>query len=154
MAWHPPPPPRNGKLELRSEKHFTFQVTVTLEVDKVPSPTEIEIGLNMNATEKNHFKWHQQVRFTIYPPPSFLPSFQYLILFYAWKGNLWISISNRYLKIWISGFQITVILELDDVPPLSKNEMCIFGLCSTYDWPSDLSDESWPKCKNMAAKSS
>ena len=30
----------------------------------------------------------------------------------------------------------------------SKNEMLIFGLCSTSDdWPSDLSDESQPKCK-------
>ena len=32
-------------------------------------PPEIEIGLNMNATEKKDFKWGQQVHFTIYPPP-------------------------------------------------------------------------------------
>ena len=30
----------------------------------------------------------------------------------------------------------------------SKKEMLIFGLCSTFDdWPSNLSNESWPKCK-------
>ena len=50
-----PPPPRNGKLELGSEQHFTSQVTVTLEVGKVPPHPRIEIGLNMNATEQNHF---------------------------------------------------------------------------------------------------
>ena len=33
--------------------------------------------------------------------------------------------------------------------------MLIFGLCSTSnDWPRNLSDESNPKCKKMAAKSS
>ena len=38
---------------------------------------------------------------------------------------------------------------------LSKNEMIIFRLCSTSDdKPSDLSDESHPKCKKMATKSS
>ena len=42
---------------------------------------------------------------------------------------------------------MTVILELDNVPPppppVIKNEMLIFGLCSTTDdWLSDLSDES------------
>ena len=38
---------------------------------------------------------------------------------------------------------------------LSKNEMLVFGLCSTSDdWPSILSDESHLKCEKMAAKSS
>ena len=33
--------------------------------------------------------------------------------------------------------------------------MFFFGLCSTSDdWPSDLSNESCPKCQKMAAKSS
>ena len=66
------------------------------------------------------------------PPP--LPSFQYLILFYAWAGNLWISISNGYLKIWISGFQITVILELDDIssPPPPHNHQKM--KCSSLDY--------------------
>ena len=33
--------------------------------------------------------------------------------------------------------------------------MLIFGLCSTSDdWPSDLSDESQPKCKERPPKSS
>ena len=31
-------------------------------------PPEIEIGLNMNAIEKSHFKRGHQVHFTIYPP--------------------------------------------------------------------------------------
>ena len=31
-------------------------------------PPKIEIGLNMNAIEKNHFKRGHQVHFTIYPP--------------------------------------------------------------------------------------
>ena len=36
---------------------------------------------------------------------------------------------------------------------LSKNEMLIFGLCSTSDdWPSDLSNESHPKCKKKKKK--
>ena len=34
-----------------------------------PPPQENEIVLNMNAIEKNHFKWGHQVHFTIYPPP-------------------------------------------------------------------------------------
>ena len=116
-------------------------------------------------------------------------------LFYAWKINLWISISKGYLKIWISSFQITVIRysDLSDKsgpickkgplshwkmkclflgyvqllmmsraiwatkvdkkctkrpPKSSKNEMLIFGLCSTSDdQPSDPSKESWLKCK-------
>ena len=37
----------------------------------------------------------------------------------------------------------------------SKNVMFVFGLHSTSDdWPSDLSDESHPKCEKMATKSS
>ena len=38
-----------------------------LLADVAPSPG-IEIGLNMNAIEKNHFKRGHQVHFTIYPP--------------------------------------------------------------------------------------
>ena len=33
-----------------------------------PTSPEIEIGLNMNAIEKNHFKRGHQVHFTIHPP--------------------------------------------------------------------------------------
>ena len=41
------------------------------------------------------------------------------------------------------------------LPKWSKNEMLIFGLCSTFDeWPSNLSDEIHPKCEKMATKSS
>ena len=42
------PHPRKGMLELGSEQHFTFQVTLTLEVGKVPPPTGY-----MNAIEQN-----------------------------------------------------------------------------------------------------
>ena len=108
-------------------------------------PQEIEIGLNNYCHRKKSFHVRSASTFYNLPRPPALPSFQYLTLFYAWTGNLWISISNGYLQIWISGFQITVILELDDIPPplqSSKNEMLIFGLCSTSDnQPSDLSDE-------------
>ena len=32
----------------------------------------------------------------------------------------------------------------------SKNKMLVFGLCSTSnDWPSDLKDDLWLKCKKM-----
>ena len=47
-------PCQEWKVGIRSEQHFTSQVTVTLEVGKVPPP-RIEIGLNMNVTEQNHF---------------------------------------------------------------------------------------------------
>ena len=42
-------------------------------------------------------------------------------------------------------------MKLDKSPPKSlKNEMFIFGLCSTSDdWPSNLSDERQLKCKKM-----
>ena len=40
-------------------------------------------------------------------------------------------------------------------PKSSKNEMLIFGLCSTSDdWPSNLSIESQPKCEKRPPKSS
>ena len=40
-------------------------------------------------------------------------------------------------------------------PKLSKNEMLSFGLCSTSDdQPSNLSDESQPKCDKRPPKSS
>ena len=36
-------------------------------------PPKIEIGLNMSAIEKNHFKGGHQVHFAIYPPPFPVP---------------------------------------------------------------------------------
>ena len=56
-----PPTPRNGKVEISG------QCDILLLAD-VPPP-EIEIGLNMNAIEQNHFKRGHQVHFTIYPRP-------------------------------------------------------------------------------------
>ena len=60
-----PPPPRNGKVEISGQCDI-------LVLADVPPP-EIEIGLNMNAIEQNHFKRGQQVHFTIYPPPLPVP---------------------------------------------------------------------------------
>ena len=130
----------------------------------------------MNAIEKKSFQLRSASVFYNLPPPPPLSS----TLFYAWRGSLWIS--NGYLKIWISGFQITVIgvrwctppqkwnahfwimfnlwwlakwsewwksTEMQKkVPKSLKDEMLIFGLRSTSDdWMSDLSYESWLKCK-------
>ena len=100
---------------------FMFSPIYLRLEDNVTPPPEIEIGLN-NAIEKKSFQVRSASAFYNLPPS--LPSFQYLILFYAWTGNLWISISNGYLKIWISGFQITVILELDNVPPPPPHPHC------------------------------
>ena len=57
---------------LKSQVNVTFwfsgQSDILVLADVPPTP-EIEIGLNMNAIEKNHFKRGHQVHFTIYPPP-------------------------------------------------------------------------------------
>ena len=37
-------------------------------------------------------------------------------------------------------------------PKSSKNEMLIFGLRSNSDWPSNLSNESQPKCEKRPPK--
>ena len=71
-----PLPLRNRKLELGSEQHFTFQVTVTLEAGKVPPPPRIEIGLNMNAKENKSFHLRSASAFSNLPPfpaPDFMP---------------------------------------------------------------------------------
>ena len=114
-----PHPPKMKKLDFGSRWHFGSGWC---------TPPPNWNCTNMNAMEKKHFKWGQQVHYKIYP----LPLFQYLILFYAWTENLWISISNGYLKIWISGFQITVILDLDDVPHSPPQKY------SQVDWASIL----------------
>ena len=49
--------------KLKSQVYVTFWLWLMYP----PSP-EIEIGLNMNAIEQNHFKRNHQVHFTIYPP--------------------------------------------------------------------------------------
>ena len=59
---YPPPPHRNGKVEISG------QSDILVLADVPPPPPEIEIGLNMNAIEQNHFKRGHQVHFTIYPP--------------------------------------------------------------------------------------
>ena len=65
--WLMYPPPRNGKVEISGQCDI-------LVLANVPPPLpEIEIGLNMNAIEQNHFKRGQQVQFTIYPPPLPVP---------------------------------------------------------------------------------
>ena len=54
---YPPTPARNEKLG--------FLVKVTFWFRLMYPPSEIEIQLNMNAIEKNHFKRGHQVYFTI-----------------------------------------------------------------------------------------
>ena len=61
-----PPPP--GMEKLKSQVNVTFWSWLMY-----PPPSEIGIGLNMNAIEQNHFKRGQQVHFTIYPPPLPVP---------------------------------------------------------------------------------
>ena len=85
----------------------------------------------MNAIEKNHFKRGHQVNFTIYPHP---PPFQYHYLILCLNRKL---VNFNFKWIWIYGLE-------PHLPPLSsqKNEMLIFGLCSTSDdwlgWSMDL----------------
>ena len=62
-----------------------------LVLTDVPPPPEIEIGLNMNAIEPNHFKRDHQVHFTIYPLP-----FQYHYLILCLNRKLVNFISNGY----------------------------------------------------------
>ena len=51
--------------------------------------------------------------------------------------------------------QLSTCVWKNMVAKLSKNEMSMFGLHSTSDdQPSNLSDESHPKCEKMATKSS
>ena len=62
--------------KLKSQVNVTFwfsgQSDILVLADVTPPP-EIEIGLNMNAIEKYHFKRGHQVHFTIYPPPFPVP---------------------------------------------------------------------------------
>ena len=56
-----------------------------------------------------------------------------------------------YVQLLMIGWVIWVMKvnqNAKKAPLVIKNQMLIFGLCSTSDdWPSDLSKESWPKCK-------
>ena len=92
--------------------------------------------------------------YNLSPHPCFL-SVPYLILYLNRKlvnfNFKWIF---ENLNFWFSDHRE---FELDDIPaPLSsKYEMFIFGLHSTSDdWPSDMSNESLPKCKKGPPKSS
>ena len=117
-----PPPPKEWKSwNLRSMWHFGSGWC---------TPPEIEIGLNMNAIEKNHFKRGHKVHFTIYPPP-----FQYHYLILCLNRKL---VNFNFKWIWIYGLK-------PHWPPLTsppKNEMLVFRLCSTsHDrpgWSMDL----------------
>ena len=72
------PPPGMKKLDLRSTWHFGSGWCT-------PPPL---IEISMNAIESN---WGQQVLFTNLPSPP-----NGIILFYAWTGSWWISISIIY----------------------------------------------------------
>ena len=100
--------------KLKSQVNVTFWLWLMY-----PPPSEIEIGLNMNAIEQNHFKRGQQVHFTVYPP------FQYHYLILCLNRKL---VNFNFKWIWIDG--------LKPHPPLlssQKNEMLVFGLRSTSD---------------------
>ena len=66
----PAPPPPESQVNVTF--YFSDQSDILVLADVTPPP-EIEIGLNMNAIEKNHFNRHHQVHFTIYPPPFPVP---------------------------------------------------------------------------------
>ena len=60
-----------------------------------------------------------------------------------------------YIQLLMIGLVMKVDQNAKKAPRSSKNQILIFGLCSTCDnWPSDLSDESQPKCKKRPPKSS
>ena len=138
------PPPQNGKLELGSEQHFTFQVTVTLAVGKVPP--RIEIGLNMNALERNHFNWGQQVHFTIYPHPLpssyFMPekeTCEFQFQMDIWKYEFFVFRSQWY---WSKTMYITLAPHQDwqkwslghrDIL-VSHHSDIAAGQCTPQDW--------------------
>ena len=104
-------------------------------------PTEIEIGLNMNAIEQNHFKRGHQVHFTIYLPPPFP-----------------VPLSDSMSEQETGEFQFQMDMDIWTQTPSAtphqpkKNEMLIFGLCSTSDdWPG-WSMDSNPICQLSPAK--
>ena len=103
-------PPRNGKVEISG------QCNILVLVDVPPPPPEIEIGLNMNAIEQR-----EVIKYILQSTPPFQN--HYLIPYLNRK------LVNFNLKwIWIYGLE-------PHLPPLSsqKNEMLVFGLCSTSD---------------------
>ena len=126
---YPFPPP--GMEKLKSQVNVTFWFWLMY-------PPPIEIGLNMNAIEQNHFKRGQQVHFTIYPPPPF--KYHYLILCLNRK-------LVNFKWIWIDGLEPHLPLL-----PSQKNEMLIFGLHSTSDDQLGWSMDSNPICHPSPAK--
>ena len=95
------PPPRNAKVGFQVKVTFVVLDDVPPRNEKVGSQVNVTYWfwmmylpplteINMNAIENN---WGQQVLFTNLPPPSPTHS---IILFYAWTGNWWISISIGY----------------------------------------------------------
>ena len=130
--WLMYPPPKNGKVEISGQCDI-------LVLANVHPPPEIEIGLNMNAIEQNHFKRGQQVHFTIYPPP-----FQYHYLILCLNRKL---VNFNFKWIWIDGLE-------PHLPPLSsqRNEMLIFGLRSNSDDRLGWSMDSNPICHPSPAK--
>ena len=119
---YPPPP---GMEKLKSQVNVTFwfsgQSDILVLADVPPPPPEIEIGLNMNAIEQNHFKRGHQVCFTIYPPPFPVPL----------SGSMPEQETGEFqfqmdMGIWTRNPSAT--------PHQPKeNEMLIFGLRSTSD---------------------
>ena len=130
-----PPPPGMEKLKFQVNVTFWFsgQSDILVLADVSPPP-EIEIGLNMNAIEKNHCKRGHQV-----------PTFQYHYLILCLNRKL---VNFNFKWIWIYGLEPLP-------PPLSseKNEMVIFGLRSTSDdWPGWSMDSNPIRHLSLAKK--
>ena len=87
------PPPGMKKLNLRSMWHFgSGWCTPPPRNEKVGSQVNVIYWFWMMYAPMNAIEnyWGQQVFFTNLPPPHSI------ILFYAWTGNWWISISIEY----------------------------------------------------------
>ena len=131
--WLMYPPPRNGKVEI------TGQCDILVLVDA--PPPEIEIELNMNVIEQNHFKRGHQVHFTIYPPP--LSSTR---------------LSDSMPEQETGEFQFQMDMDIWTRTPFAtphqpkKNEMLIFGLRSTSDDRLGWLMDSNPICHPSPAK--
>ena len=97
--------------KLKSQVNVTFRFRLMY-----PPPPEIEIGLNMNAIEQRG----HQVHFTIYPH---LPE------------PLSDSIPEQETGEFLFKMDMDIWTQTPSATPLQpkKNEMLIFGLCSTSD---------------------
>ena len=123
--------------KLKSQVNVTFwfsgQSDILVLADVLPPP-EIEIGLNMNAIEREVIKYFYNQS----------PPFQYHYLILCLDRKL---VNFNFKWIWIHGLE-------PHLPPLSsqKNEMLVFGLHSTSDDQPGWLMDSNPICHPSPAK--